>query len=110
MPKVLRQILLFYKVRLTLRNTGTCAGAETVQLYIRDVKSSVARPLKELKDFRKVALEPGEAREVEFNISRTQLSYYDDVKGEWTTEPGKFEAWIGSSATDIKSKVAFVLR
>ena len=99
-----------YKVRLTLRNTGTCAGAETVQLYIRDVKSSVARPLKELKDFRKVALEPGEAREVEFNISRTQLSYYDDVKGEWTTEPGKFEAWIGSSATDIKSKVAFVLR
>ena len=99
-----------YKVRLTLRNTGTCAGAETVQLYIRDVKSSVARPLKELKDFRKVALEPGEAREVEFNITRTQLSYYDDVKGEWTTEPGKFEAWIGSSATDIKSKVAFVLR
>ncbi len=99
-----------YKVRLTLRNTGTCAGAETVQLYIRDVKSSVARPLKELKDFRKVALEPGEAREVEFNISRTQLSYYDDVKGEWTTEPGKFEAWIGSSATDIKAKVTFVLR
>ena len=99
-----------YKVRLTLRNTGTCAGAETVQLYIRDVKSSVARPLKELKDFRKVALEPGEAREVEFDITRTQLSYYDDVKGEWTTESGKFEAWIGSSATDIKSKVAFVLR
>lgn len=99
-----------YKVRLTLRNTGMRKGAETVQLYIRDVKSSVARPLKELKDFRKVALEPGEAREVEFNISRTQLSYYDDVKGEWTTEPGKFEAWIGSSATDIKSKVTFVLR
>ncbi|MGM9708942.1 MAG: beta-glucosidase [Prevotella sp.] len=99
-----------YKVRLTLRNTGIRAGAETVQLYIRDVKSSVPRPLKELKDFRKVALEPGETREVEFNITRSQLSYYDDVKGEWTTESGKFEAWIGSSATDIKSKVAFVLR
>ena len=99
-----------YKVLLTLRNTGARSGAETVQLYIRDVKSSVVRPVKELKDFRKVVLEPGETREVEFSITRQQLSFYDDVRGEWIAEPGKFEAWIGSSASDIKSKVPFVLR
>ena len=99
-----------YRLRVEVRNIGDRDGAETVQLYIRDIKSSVPRPVKELKGFRKVVLKPGESREVEFNITRSHLCFYDDVKGEWVAEPGKFEAWIGSSSTDIKSKVPFVLK
>ncbi|MDD5788331.1 MAG: fibronectin type III-like domain-contianing protein [Bacteroidales bacterium] len=47
---------------------------------------------------------------MEFSITRQQLSFYDDVRGEWIAEPGKFEAWIGSSASDIKSKVSFEVK
>ena len=65
------------------------------------------RPVKELKGFQKVTLAPGEQRDITFTIDKSMLSYYDDSKGEWVVEPGKFVALVGASAGDIKSKVAF---
>lgn len=95
--------------RIKVKNTGPVAGAEVVQLYISDKKSSLPRPVKELKGFRKVYLRPGEEKEVHFTIGRDALSYYDDTRGQWVAEPGNFEALLAASATDIKSKVPFTL-
>ena len=88
-------------------NTGSRAGAETVQLYIRDVKSSVERPYKELKAFRKVFLQPGETQQVSLTIDKAALSFYDDKAAAWTAEPGDFEALIGPSAGQITSRYTF---
>lgn len=92
-----------------ITNTGNREGAEVVQLYISDKKSSLPRPVKELKGFCKVKLAPGETRNVTFTISKEALSFFDDKRHEWVAEPGKFEAIIAASATDIKSTVPFVL-
>ena len=91
-------------------NTGSRAGAETVQLYIRDVKSSVERPFKELKAFRKVFLQPGETQMVSLTIDKSALSFYDDKAAAWTAEPGVFEALIGPSAGQIVTKYSFHLQ
>ncbi|MCI6118214.1 MAG: glycoside hydrolase family 3 C-terminal domain-containing protein [Prevotella sp.] len=99
-----------FTLHTSIKNTGSRSGAETVQLYIRDVKSSLPRPVKELKGFQKVTLAPGEQRDITFTIDKSMLSYYDDSKGEWVMEPGRFEALIGASAGDIKSKVAFEVK
>lgn len=99
-----------FTLHTSIKNTGARKGAETVQLYIRDVKSSLPRPVKELKGFQKVTLAPGEQRDITFTIDKSMLSYYDDSKGEWVVEPGRFEALVGASAGDIKSKVAFEVR
>ena len=99
-----------FTLHTSIKNTGSRSGAETVQLYIRDVKSSLPRPVKELKGFQKVPLAPGEQRDITFTIDKSMLSYYDDSKGEWVVEPGRFEALVGTSAGDIKSKVAFEVR
>ena len=84
-------------------NTGKCAGSETVQLYISDKQSSVSRPVKELKAFSKVYLQPGETRQVSLTIDKSALSFYNDQTGEWTVEPGDFEAMIGDSSTHLVS-------
>ena len=97
-------------IKISLTNTGSRRGAETLQLYIRDVKSSLPRPVKELKGFKKVWLEPGETREVTFDIDESMLSFYDDSRQQWVVEAGKFEAIVGTSATDIKGKVAFEVK
>ena len=99
-----------FTLHTSIKNTGSREGAETVQLYIRDVKSSLPRPVKELKGFQKVTLAPGEQRDITFTIDKSMLSYYDDSKGEWVMEPGRFEALIGASAGDIKSKVSFEMK
>ena len=99
-----------FTLHTSVKNTGDREGTETVQLYIRDVKSSLQRPVKELKGFQKVTLAPGEQRDITFTIDKSMLSYYDDSKGEWVVEPGKFEALVGASAGDIKSKVAFEVK
>ena len=91
-------------------NTGSRAGAETVQLYIRDVKSSVERPFKELKAFRKVFLQPGETQMVSLTIDKSALSFYDDKAADWTAEPGDFEALIGPSAGQIVTRYTFHLQ
>ena len=97
-------------VKVDVTNTGKRAGAEVVQLYIADLKSSLPRPTKELKGFKKVQLNPGETKTVEFTIDRSALEFYNDATKQWTAEPGAFEAIIGASATDIKGKVKFELK
>ena len=90
-------------------NTGSMAGAETVQLYIRDLKSSLPRPVKELKGFSKVYLAPGATQQVSITIDKSALSFYDDRVGEWVAEPGDFEALIGTASDKITSAVKFSL-
>lgn len=94
---------------VSVENTGTKAGAEVVQLYVRDCKSSLVRPYKELKAFKKVYLKPGEVKEVKLTIGTDALSFFDDKAHKWTAEPGDFEALIGNSSDNLKQKVKFVL-
>ena len=97
-------------ITVPVTNTGSRDGAEVVQLYISDLKSSLPRPVKELKGFSKVRLAPGETKEVIFTVAKDALSFFDDARHEWVAEPGKFEAIVAASATDIKSKVLFELK
>ncbi len=92
---------------IDVTNTGKYAGSETVQLYISDKQSSVERPVKELKAFNKVYLQPGETRQVSLTIDKSALSFYNDQTGEWTAEPGDFEAMIGNSSSNIISWFRF---
>lgn len=94
-------------VTVPVTNIGTTEGKETVQLYISDEKSSLPRPLKELKAFRKVSIAPGETKEVSFKVSADDLKFFDDKAHEWVAEPGKFKALIGSSSADIRATVPF---
>ena len=96
-------------VSVPVKNTGSRAGAEIVQLYVSDLKSSLPRPVKELKGFRKITLQPGQEQTVSFTIDRKALSFYDDTKQDWVAEPGTFEALVGASACDIRGKAAFEL-
>lgn len=91
-------------------NTGNVEGKETVQLYIQDEKSSLPRPVKELKGFRKIVLAPGETREVSFTITPEELKFFDDSKHEWIAEPGKFKVMVGASSADIRSTAQFTYR
>lgn len=95
---------------LSVTNTGSCAGSEVVQLYVSDVKSSLPRPLKELKAFKKVFLQPGETQNVTLTIDVDALSFYDDSKHNWVAESGDFMALIGTSSDHLTSKVKFKLR
>ena len=97
------------KVSVDVTNTGSVDGAEVVQLYINDVKSTIDRPVKELKNFEKVWLKAGETKTVTFEIDAEDLSYFDADKHEWVAEPGKFKALLGSSSEDVKSTVNFKL-
>lgn len=74
---------------VTVKNTGDREGQEVVQLYISDKKSSLPRPVKELKGFRKVKLAPGEEQKVSFTVAKDALSFFDDAKHEWIAEPGR---------------------
>lgn len=97
-------------ISLKLKNTGRSKGSEVVQLYINDLQSSVDRPVKELKAFKKVSLNPGEEKVVELTIDQNALSFFDTHKKMWIAEPGKFEVLIGSSSKDIKLKDTFNLK
>lgn len=97
-------------VTIPVKNTGKVAGKEVVQLYVNDEKSSLPRPLKELKGFKKISLQPGEEKMVSFTLTKESLSYYDDRKNTWIAEPGKFKIMIGASATDIRGIVDFILK
>lgn len=94
---------------VNVKNTGKRAGAETVQLYIHDVKSSVDRPQKELKGFQKVYLQPGESKDISITISKEALSFYDEASSSWKAEAGKFEALVGNAADNLKLRKAFEL-
>ena len=97
------------QVTLKVRNSGTRAGAEVVQLYVHDVKPSVDRPLKELKGFERVMLRAGESREVSFTLDKAALAYFSAEKDDWVADPGAFEAWLGASSRDIRLKGSFEL-
>ncbi len=86
-------------VECTVTNTGKRAGAETVQLYVRDVVGSLARPVKELKDFAKVWLEPGESRVVSFTLAPSQLAFHG-LDGKPVLEPGEFMVWTAGSSAE----------
>jgi beta-glucosidase len=90
---------VFVKVDIT--NTSELGGKEIVQLYIRDIKSSVERPLKELKDFLKVDLEPGETKTAHFTLNERDFAFWDTTQSKWTVEPGDFEILVGSSSANI---------
>jgi beta-glucosidase len=88
-------------LQLKVTNTGKYAGEEVVQLYLRDRFGSVVRPVKELKDFRKISLQPGETKTVQFIINKEKLSFYNDQL-QWIAEPGVFDVMIGSASDDIR--------
>ncbi len=95
---------------VTVKNTGIKAGAETVQLYVTDKKCSLPRPIKELKAFQKVYLQPGESKTVVLTLDKRSLSFFDDRIQQWTAETGDFEALIGTSSQNILQRVLFKLK
>jgi beta-glucosidase len=98
------------RVALDVTNRGARAGAEVVQLYVRDVEATVARPLKELKGFARVLLQPGEARRVELRLRERDLAFWDPSVKAFVTEPGDFEMLLGASSADIRATTTFTWR
>ena len=96
-------------VSFDIENTGNRAGAEIVQLYIGDAEASVSRPVKELKGFKRVYLEPGEKKTVELTLEPRDLAFWDFCTRDWKTEPGQFQVYIGSSSRDIRLTGEFTL-
>ena len=94
---------------VNVSNTGSREGAEIVQLYVKDVKSSLPRPEKELKGFCKVSLQPGETKTVTISVACRDLAFYNDKLSQWTLEPGAFKALIGDSSDSLPLKVDFKL-
>jgi beta-glucosidase len=97
------------QVSLSLHNSGSREGAEVVQLYLRDVQSSVDRPVRELKAFRRVVLKPGEAQTISLSLDNSAMAFYDEGKKDWVAESGAFEVQAGSSSRDIRLRGAFEL-
>lgn len=95
-------------VTCNVSNTGKSAGEEVVQLYIQDVVSSVTRPVKELKGFQKIMLQPGESRQVSFTLTAEDLSFYRKDMS-FGTEPGEFRVFIGTNSRDVKQE-QFILK
>ncbi len=96
-------------VSLDIENTGKYAGREVVQLYIEDVVSSVKRPKKELKGFKKVFLNPGETSKISFQVDETMLSFFDIELNDFKAEPGQFKIHVGSASDNIKLSSSFKL-
>lgn len=97
-------------VTVAVKNTGSIAGKEIVQLYVGDDKCSVLRPVKELKHFAKVALAPGEEKSVTFTLTPDDLKFYDEASAAWKYEPGKFKAYVCASSADVRGIVSFEMQ
>lgn len=95
-------------VSFDIENTGKYAGEEVAQLYLRDLVSQPVRPVKELKDFKKLMLQPGEKKTISFTITKDKLAFYND-KLERITQPGDFTLMIGSASDDIRLQDTFTL-
>jgi beta-glucosidase len=91
-------------VSADIRNSGTRAGDEVVQFYVRDVEASVKRPKRQLMAFERIALRPGETRTVSFTVAPERLAFWDDKQKAWIVEPGAFEVMVGSSSADVRLK------
>jgi beta-glucosidase len=96
-----------YKVSLDIENIGKKKGKEAVQLYVSDLDSSLPRPPKELKGFRKLSLNPQQKKTVSFFLDSRSLAYYDPLKEKWVVEKGKFKVLVGSSSRDIRLQQTF---
>lgn len=96
-------------VSLSVSNTGKTDGEEVVQLYVSDLKSSIDRPEKELKEFKRIFLKAGESKTVEFELDSKSFSYWDESVSGWILEPGYFVIGAGSSSRDIKCKTKIKL-
>ncbi|WP_294617777.1 glycoside hydrolase family 3 N-terminal domain-containing protein [uncultured Bacteroides sp.] len=94
-------------VKVTVTNTGSCYGEETVQLYINDLVAGRVRPKLELRNFVKVGLNPGESRQITIPVGRQQLEYWNN--GAWRVEPGQFVIMVGANSVDLKKAVLTVL-
>ena len=97
-------------VTVAVKNTGSIAGKEIVQLYVGDDKCSVLRPVKELKHFAKVALAPGEEKSVTFTLTPDDLKFYDEASAAWKYESGKFKAYVCASSADVRGVVSFEMQ
>ena len=97
-------------IKLHITNTGKRPGAEVVQLYLRDIESSLFRPIKELKAFNKIFLEPGDTKEIQFVITESHLQFFDPTSHRWVSESGFFEVLIGTSSRHISLKERFELK
>jgi len=94
---------LDYTVTVDIRNVGEVFGRESVQLYVRDLVSRLPRPYQELKAFDKVSLEPGEMKQVVFQLNKHAFKYWDDQEGgNWVVDKGEFEIAIAASSIDIR--------
>jgi beta-glucosidase len=98
------------EVSLRVRNIGSRAGAEVVELYVHDGHSSVDRPVQELKGFQRVSLAPGESKTVHFTLDKNATAFYSTAKKDWVTEPDMFDVLVGASSRDIRAKGAFTVK
>ena len=95
---------------VTVRNSGTRAGDEVVQLYLHPLAPKRTRALKELRGFQRVQLQPGESRTLSFDLSPARdLRHYDDVAGAYAVDPGRYEVQVGASSADIRTRRAFTV-
>jgi beta-glucosidase len=90
-----------------VKNTSKRTGEEVVQLYTREVNPSVVRPIKELRGFQRVTLQPGEKKTLNFAVPAEKLAFYDETKNAFVVEPGKYEIQIGASSSDIREREQF---
>jgi beta-glucosidase len=91
-------------VSVDIANTGQRAGDEVVQLYVHGVASSVVRPVKELRGFQRLQLQPGERRTVTFTLPAAKLAFWDEQTHAFVVKPGAFELMVGASSADIRAK------
>jgi hypothetical protein len=97
------------ELAITVSNTGDCAGAEVVQLYVRDVEATAYRPDRELKAFQKLMLQPGEAQTLTFTLDKRAFAYFDVTLDDFNIEPGEFEILFAASSTDIRETLRVTL-
>jgi beta-glucosidase len=96
-------------IKVTVKNTGSMAGDEVIQLYLRDIEASVEREVKSLKGFARISLGPGESKTATFKLDQSHLSFYDVNQRQWVAEAGEFEVLVGSSSRDIHLSGKFFL-
>lgn len=98
-----------YEVSLEIKNTGNCFGKEVVQLYVGDRTGSASRPIKELKGFQKVALQPGETKQVIFQLDERSFAWYNEGMKDWYAASGEYEIMVGTSSRDMRLKDTIIL-
>jgi beta-glucosidase len=91
-------------VSLDVQNTGTRAGQEVVQLYVHEREPSVKRPIKELRGFQRIGLDPKEKKPVTFTLPASDLAFYDVAAKTFVVKPGAFDIMVGSSSEDIRAR------